>query len=281
MCGRFVLTTSTELLGRLFGVPTWLDSRGRSLGRGMGRVVPELKPRYNIAPSQDVAIIRAQPQPEGPPTREIALARWGLIPSWASEPDIGIRTINCRCETADTKPAFRMSFRTRRCIVPADAFYEWQARGRGPKQPMCITIRPASPDSPSVFGMAGLWDRWERREGENPAVAIESCTILTTAANAFMQTIHDRMPVILRPTDYDAWLDLDTSKPAALDSLRTMCRPYPPELMAAHPVSTFVNSPRIDDPRCAQPIDPGDEFAGPGNDAQKDNQPGLFGPAGG
>ena len=210
--------------------------------------LPEFGPRYNIAPSQDIPVVRVAAEGGRMPVRELVLVRWGLIPGWAGEPDIGLHTINARCETADTKPAFRASFKRRRCLVPADGFYEWKAMPGGKKQPYHITARPASgmAPSPTLFAMAGLWDRWEPKEG---GAAIESCTILTTAANDFMAGIHNRMPVIVRPEEWGRWLDPEEDP----RRLKELCRPYPAHLHAAMAVSRLVNSPRNETPLCLQP----------------------------
>jgi len=167
--------------------------------------------------------------------------RWGLIPSWASDPAIGNRMINARAETAPDKPAFRAAFRRRRCLVAADGFYEWQRSGRG-KQPYFFRTR-----DDRLFAFAGLWESWEGADH----LAIESCTILTTEAGEPVLPIHDRMPVILAPGDYDRWLDPAVQRP---DALRPLLRPYPPEAMMGSAVGPHVNNPIHDDPRCIEPI---------------------------
>ncbi len=201
-----------------------------------------LQPRYNIAPSQDVAVVRAAAN-----GRRFSMLRWGLIPSWAKDPAIGHKLINARSETAAEKPSFRSAFRHRRCLIPADGFYEWQ-RGGGTRQPWLFGLRNGAP-----FAFAGLWERWtvpagvpltgslaERRPGD----AVETCTILTAAANATVAPVHGRMPVILPPDSYSPWLSGD-DVPLA---------PYPAAEMTAHPVSTLVNRPANDDPRCVEAI---------------------------
>jgi putative SOS response-associated peptidase YedK len=221
MCGRFTLRRSGEVVSEAFGLP---DS-------------PDLVPRFNIAPAQPVAVVRRNSQADG---RELAYLRWGLIPAWADDASIGDRLANARSETAATKPSFRHAFRSRRCLVVADGFYEWQ-RTNGRKQPYFVGLQSDRP-----FGMAGLWERWEK--GGEP---VESCTILTTDANELMKPIHERMPVILPPDLYDLWLDArcqDTEK------LATLLRPYPSQDMTAYRVSTVVNNPKNDVPQCVEAI---------------------------
>jgi len=222
MCGRFTLFEADTILSKEFGVPGF----------------PSLSPRYNIAPSQPVAVVRASPAGSG---REIALLRWGLIPSWSKDPAIGNRLINARAETAREKPSFRNAFRRHRCLIPTNGFYEWQRQERG-KQPYFVRMRDKR-----LFALAGLWDRWESPvEG-----VIETCTLLTTTANAVLAPIHDRMPVIVPPTEYGRWLD-----PALLntDSLAPLLGSFPPEDMYAFPVSPRVNAPTIDDESCMTPL---------------------------
>jgi putative SOS response-associated peptidase YedK len=215
MCGRFTLFDATPVLSREFGVPIRFD----------------IAPHYNIAPSQKVAVVRNRPDDGG---RELALLRWGLVPSWAKDPSIGARMINARAETAHEKPAFRNAFRSRRCLVPASGFYEW--RKQGPvKQPYHISLLERR-----VMAMAGLWDRWKGEEGS----PIESCTILTTDANELIAPLHDRMPVIISPENYDSWLNPSIRDPAAPAPLLAPC---PPEKLIAHPVSRRVNDPSVDD----------------------------------
>jgi putative SOS response-associated peptidase YedK len=222
MCGRFTLFEPDKVLAREFGVSDF----------------PPRSPRYNIAPSQPVAAVRATPAGSG---REIVLLRWGLIPSWSKDPAIGNRLINARAETAREKPSFRNAFRRHRCLIPASGFYEWQRQERG-KQPYFVRMRDERP-----FAFAGLWDRWESPDES----VIETCTILTTAANAVLAPIHDRMPVILPPTEYARWLD-----PALLntDSLAPLLVPFPPEEMLAFPIGMRVNAPSVDDEGCIVPL---------------------------
>jgi putative SOS response-associated peptidase YedK len=222
MCGRFTLFEPDKILAREFGVSDF----------------PPGSPRYNIAPSQLLTAVRTTPTGSG---REIALLRWGLIPSWSKDPAIGNRLINARAETAREKPSFRNAFRRHRCLIPASGFYEWLRWEHG-KQPYFVRMRDSHP-----FAFAGLWDRWESPDEG----AVETCAILTTAANDVLAPIHDRMPVILPPGEYDRWLDpslLDT------DSLAPLLVPFPPEEMLAFPVSPRVNAPSTDDEGCIAPL---------------------------
>jgi putative SOS response-associated peptidase YedK len=197
-----------------------------------------MQPRYNIAPTQPVAAVRAS---SGANSREMALLRWGLIPFWAKNINMGARMINARSETVADKPAFRAAFRRRRCLVVADGFYEWQ-KVNGAKQPFYIHLQDGK-----AFGIAGLWERWEGAEG----TAIESCTLLTTVPNELVRAVHDRMPVILAPEDYGLWLNPDIQ---SVEDLAPLLRPYPESEMLAYPVSRWVNSPRNNDPRCIEPL---------------------------
>ncbi len=202
-----------------------------------------LRPRYNVAPSQDVAVVRADDH-----GRTLAMLRWGLIPAWAREPNIGYKLINARSETAAQKPSFRAAWRNRRCLIPADGFYEWKREGKT-RQPWLFEMRDAAP-----FAFAGLWEQWRIPEGaaltgslaeRSPGDAVETCTILTTAANGTVTPVHGRMPVILPRDAYGPWL-AGEEVPLA---------PYPADAMTAHPVSMHVNRPANDDPACVQPVD--------------------------
>jgi putative SOS response-associated peptidase YedK len=166
--------------------------------------------------------------------------RWGLVPSWADDPSIGNRLINARAETAASKPAFRAAMRQRRCLVVADGFYEWQRTGKQ-KIPHMVRMRDDRP-----FGFAGLWETWE---GPNHS-AVESCTLLTTEANQVVRPIHDRMPVIIAPSDYERWLDPTVTN---AEKIAPLLRPYPSNEMTAYTVSPLVNSPTNDDARCVEP----------------------------
>jgi putative SOS response-associated peptidase YedK len=222
MCGRFVRRTPVTDLAKFFHFPD-------------GEPEP---PRYNVAPTQLVAAVRA---PEAVAKRELAWLRWGLIPSWADDPKIGNRLINARAETAAAKPSFRSAFRHRRCLIVADGFYEWQKTG-AKKVPHYFHMKDNGP-----FAFAGLWEHWEDPDdGE----IVESCTILTTEANELLRVYHDRMPVILASADYSCWLDPAARKPEAVQPL---LRPYPGEAMTSHPVSPLVNNPRNESPKCLEP----------------------------
>jgi putative SOS response-associated peptidase YedK len=195
--------------------------------------------RYNIAPTQEVVVVRADPA-EG--RRSAALMRWGLIPSWSKEGATGPPMINARSETLAEKPTFRTALRSRRCLIPADGFYEWQQSpggGRGKKQPFYIHRTDGGP-----LAFAGLWETWS---GSGGGPAIESCTIVTTAANATLRELHDRMPVVLAPGDYSLWLDPSVAEPARLSHLLAPCGE---DELVAEPVSTHVNRVANDDPRC-------------------------------
>ncbi len=254
MCGRYSLTTPMEAVRQLFDFPER----------------PNLAMRVNIAPSQDVAAVRRGEEGVGQGSgtgRHFVWLRWGLIPSWAKEPGIGNRMINARAETLAEKPAFRAAFRRRRCLIPADGFYEWQTE-RGRKQPYRIALASGAP-----FAFAGLWERWEGPKGGVGAEgAVESCTIVTTEANARLRTLHHRMPVILAPEAYDLWLDPAT--PGA--QVQALLRPAPSEWFTAYRVSPKINSPANDDPALIEPLD---EAAGADEAAEApdpDSQPRLL-----
>jgi len=202
---------------------------------------PAFSPRYNIAPSQNVPVVRMA---EAGGERECVLMRWGLVPSWAKEGSFNFSTINARAETMSEKPTFRNSFKRRRCLVPADGFYEWKATAEKHKQP--FVIRPVDGKS---LAFAGLWDRWHSSAGE----ALESMTIVTTAANDMMRPLHERMPVILPPEHYALWLDPACQKTALLSSLLMPC---PNELLCLTPVSRYVSNARNEGPRCLETATP-------------------------
>lgn len=218
MCGRFTLRTSARAIAEHFGLAD----------------APHLEPRYNIAPTQSVPVVRLDTSDD----RELAMMHWGLIPSWAKDPKIGNRQINARSETAATMPSFRSAFKWRRCLVVADGFFEWKGP-KGQKQPYLIDL------GGGPFAFAGLWERWVSNDDR-----IESCTVLTTVPNNLMETLHDRMPVILSPSDYDSWLG-----PEKLDRLESLLCPYPSEEMRVYPVSKAVNRPTNDAPECVEPIE--------------------------
>jgi putative SOS response-associated peptidase YedK len=222
MCGRFTLTVDPLSLQQAF---PWA-------------VIPDdLFPRYNIAPSQPVAVI--------PNTGDntVSMYKWGLIPSWAKDPSIGDRMINARAESLAEKPSFRNAFRRRRCLILADGFYEWkQNPDMKSKQPVYIRLKDNQP-----FAFAGLWELWNSPDGSE----IRSCTIITTQPNSLLETIHSRMPVIL-PTDaYQRWLAVDDTQPAHLNDLLV---PYQASDMIAYPVSRMVNSPEMESPELIKPV---------------------------
>lgn len=221
MCGRFEIHSTLEIIAKIFKIdPGTFD----------------IKPNYNIAPSQDVAVVMNDGKKNC-----LASCHWGFVPAWCKELKTGYRMINARAETASEKPAFRAAFRRRRCLVVADGFYEWQRAGAG-KQPYFIRMRDDRP-----FGFAGLWESWEGPDHS----AVESCTILTTEANPAVRPIHDRMPVILAPAEYSRWLDPALQRP---EELRGLLRPYAPEAMMAYAVDRYVNHPGNEGPRCIEPL---------------------------
>ncbi|MDH3647336.1 MAG: SOS response-associated peptidase [Gammaproteobacteria bacterium] len=222
MCGRFAFYSPAEAVTRIFDV----------------QAPPEIEPRYNIAPTQFVPIVRADE--EG--TRGISMLRWGLVPFWAKDKSIGNRMINARAETLAEKPAFKNSFRKRRCIVPANGFYEWKKQG-SIKQPYFIGFGGDEP-----FGMAGLWARW--RDKTNNDETLESFTIVTTIPNEAVSALHDRMPVILAPDSFSAWLAPDEND---VDKLQKLLVPVPAESISIWPVSRRVNDPRNEEPDLVRP----------------------------
>jgi putative SOS response-associated peptidase YedK len=222
MCGRFALYTDPIALAKKFQTENLLD----------------LQPSYNVAPSQTIPIIRNE---QG--HRLFALAKWGLIPSWAKDIKIGYNTINARADTVAEKPSFRSAFQHRRCLIPADGYFEWQETvGSKTKQPWYISLKSQEP-----IALAGLWEHWQGKDGS----VIESCTIIVTAGNELMQPIHDRMPVILSPKTWDTWLDTTNNNKQGLQTLLTQ---YPSDEMTAWRVSTQVNSPRHNDRNCIIPL---------------------------
>lgn len=223
MCGRFSQAADARALVEQFRLAAEPE---------------EIRPRWNVAPTQDVAVVRLEDGAQ----RRLAFLRWGLIPFWAKDEKIGYRTINARSETVFEKPAYRAAVRQRRCLVPATGFYEWKKEGKG-KVPHFVRMQDGRP-----FGIAGLWERWEPPAGET----VESCTLLTTTPNALLKPVHDRMPVILPPEDYDLWLDPAVQE---RDRLEPLLRAFPPDAMEAFPVSRRVNNPRADDATLVQPAD--------------------------
>lgn len=222
MCGRFTLTVDPADLQEI--VP--------------GLVITDrYSPRYNIAPTQPVAVIVNDPQPK------LYYFIWGLIPSWSKDPQIGSQLINARAETLTEKPAYRNAFRQRRCLIPADGFYEWRTiPGERIKTPYYVHMKDGQP-----FAFAGLWEIWRKLEGSE----VRSCTIVTTEPNDLIRPIHNRMPVILSPEHYATWLN---PQYANLENLRSLLIPYPHDTLEAYPVSRLVNSPENDKPECIRPV---------------------------
>ena len=198
-----------------------------------------LEPRYNIAPTQPVPVVRQHPSE---PIRQLSLMGWGLIPSWAKDPSVATSTINARAETAATKPAFRDPLRLRRCLIPADGFYEWKRTGTF-KQPFCFEVNDGE-----LFAFAGLWDGWKDASGR----WIKTCSILTTTPNAVTSAVHDRMPVILGSDHYDLWLEQGIRNGAAAVEL---LKPYDARLMQCFAVSNRVNHVGNDDEECSRPVE--------------------------
>jgi putative SOS response-associated peptidase YedK len=221
MCGRYSITTPVEGLRQLF----------RFTGPALN-----LQPRWNVAPTQQAPVVRLAK--DG--SRELRMLHWGLVPFWAKDDKGGARMINARGETVAEKPAFREAFKARRCLVPVDGFFEWETLGDSPsKQPLLFRMADGKP-----FAFAGLWERWHPRDGGAP---LETFTIVNTAANEIMAQYHDRVPIVLAPEDYAAWLD-----PAA--DARPLLKAPPSEWFTATRVSTRVNSVRNDDPECIAPL---------------------------
>lgn len=215
MCGRFTLRTPLNVLMRQFNLSAQTEW--------------QLPLRYNIAPTQDIAVIVATEQ-----GRELEMMRWGLIPSWSKDPSSGPPLFNARSETVAEKPSFRTALKRRRCLIPADGFYEWKKEGKL-KLPFYIRRSDEQP-----FAFAGLWEQWQDTR---------SCTILTTTPNELMKPLHDRMPVILSPNDYDIWLDAEANEPAKLSYLY---EPFPASELIATPVSTIVNNAKHEGPQCIE-----------------------------
>ena len=233
MCGRYTQLMPWSELVELYRVTAGAAA------------APNLAPRYNICPTQDVPVVRAGAGTGtgGRAGREIVMVRWGLVPAWSKDTAMGSRLINARAETVAEKPSFRGAYKSRRCLIPADGFYEWRQQGDGPKQPYRITLSGGAP-----FAFAGLWERWEKAPDGK---ALRTCTIVTTAANPFLRPIHHRMPVILDAAGHDAWLDAATPP----DTLAALLVPYG-GAMEAHAVGTRVNNPRNDDAACVAPPGP-------------------------
>lgn len=220
MCGRYTLTANIDTISQRFK----LDAHGL-----------KIEPRYNIAPSQEAPVIVVE---DG---KVLKMMRWGLIPSWAKDESIASKTINARAETLYHRPSFKKSLTEKRCLVPADGFYEWKKEGRK-KIPIRFVLK-----NRDVFAFAGLWDTWRNQRGE----LIFSFTIITTQANDLIRPIHDRMPVILKREYEELWLDPEVND---VDKLLSLLIPYPPEMMEAYRVSSLVNSPKEDSPECIKPV---------------------------
>jgi len=233
MCGRYRLSRRKQIVEKYFESVS--DDRDWS-------------PRYNIAPTQPVPVVRQNPEK---PIRELSLMRWGLIPSWARDPSGAASMINARSETASIKPAFADALKHRRCLIPVDGFYEWKRNGKS-KQPFCFEVNDGA-----LFAFAGLWDRWKEARG----TWVTTCSILTTTPNAVTSTVHDRMPVILDPDVYDLWLDPGMRK---VDAVCELLKPYDASQMRSYPVSHRINHVANDDEECARRV----EIA--------EAQPGLF-----
>jgi len=223
MCGRYTLSAPSDLIEDLMELEESI----------------ELQPRFNIAPTQEAPVVL---QRDSSASRRLETLRWGLVPFWAKDRSIGDRMINARSETVVEKPAFRASFKRKRCLVVADGFYEWQVTG-GPKQPFFFRLTSREP-----FAMAGLWDRWDKGADGS---SLETFAILTTEPNSVVEPVHKRMPVILERADYAAWLDPDGQD---TDRLQEFLVPYPHTEMEGIPVSTYVNNPANQGPRCVEPI---------------------------
>jgi putative SOS response-associated peptidase YedK len=224
MCGRFRLSRRKQIIEEHFDTADWQD---------------DWSPRYNIAPTQPVPVIRQHPKE---PVRQISTMGWGLVPHWAQDASVAARTINARSETAAEKPAFRDPIRFRRCLIPADGFYEWKRTGTS-KQPFCFEVKKGE-----LFAFAGLWDGWKNTEGQ----WIKTCSILTTTPNAVTSAVHDRMPVILDPDTYDLWLDPGMQDAAVVSEL---LKPYDARFMRSYPVSTRINHVANDDEECSRHVE--------------------------
>ena len=218
MCGRYTLRTPVDTLVQQFEIDEHPSS---------------ITPSYNIAPTQRVAAVIAE---NG--KRKLEMLHWGLIPSWAKDPEVGNKMINARAETVAEKPSYRKAFKERRCLILTDGFYEWQKTDSG-KQPYYIRMEDDSP-----FAFAGLWESWQNGH------EIRSCTIITTSPNEVAAQVHNRMPVILHPEDYEMWLDPDFDE---REPLTTLLKPFPAEAMEAYPVSRKVNRPANNDPGVIEP----------------------------
>jgi putative SOS response-associated peptidase YedK len=224
MCGRYRLSRRKQIIEEQFETQPWDD---------------DWSPRYNIAPTQPIPVIRQHPKE---PVRQISLMRWGLVPHWAKDASGAASTVNARSETVATKPAFRDPLKFRRCLIPADGFYEWKKTPTS-KQPFCFEVNGGE-----LFGFAGLWDGWKDATGK----WIKTCSILTTIPNSVTSAVHDRMPVILARESYDLWLDPGMTNVQVVSEL---LKPHNARLMRCYPVSTRVNHVANDDEECSEPVE--------------------------
>jgi len=228
MCGRYTLHHQAEEVAERFGAAP---------------IIELAPPRFNIAPSQVVpVIIQGDWQTDH---REMVGCKWGLVPFWAKDPAIGNKLINAKAETLAEKPSFKHALAKRRCLVPADGFYEWQKKGKAPSQPMYIRRRDGG-----LFAFAGLWEEWKAPDGEK----LRTCTIITTEPNELISQFHHRMAVILRPEEEDAWLDLKNGPADVLPLLKPYDAPDAEDALEAFPVSRAVNSPSFEDAACIAPL---------------------------
>ena len=224
MCGRYRLSRRKQIIEEQFDCDPWEG---------------DWNPRYNIAPTQPIPVVRQHPKE---PVRQVSLMKWGLVPTWAKDASGAGGMINARAETAAEKPAFRDPMRFRRCLIPADGFYEWKKMGTS-KQPFCFEVHEGE-----LFAFAGLWDGWKNPEGQ----WIKTCSILTTTPNALTSTVHDRMPVILDPSSYDLWLDPGMNN---VDAISELLKPYDSNPMRSYPVSTRINRVENDDEECCRRVE--------------------------
>lgn len=235
MCGRLTLTRSGDEIAAYFAEAMTLLAAGEGAREPDGRA---LRPRFNVAPSRDVLTL-VPVEDAAPAAADFAWKRWGLVPSWAKDASIGNRTFNARAETVAEKPSFRAAFKRRRCLVAADGFYEWRPKNRD-HRPFHFT-----PVRTPLLAFAGLYESWTGEGGE----VVDSCTVITTEANADLEGVHHRMPVVLDPADYAGWIE----PAASADALRAMLRPAPAGTLGRQPVTRYVNDPRHDDSRCLAP----------------------------
>ncbi len=225
MCGRYRLSRRKQIVEEYFDIGDWHD---------------DWSPRYNIAPTQPVPVIRQHPKE---PLRQVSFMKWGLIPNWAKDPSIATGMINAKAETAATKPAFRDPLKFRRCLIPADGFYEWKRTATN-KQPFCFEVNEGE-----LFAFAGLWDGWKDASGN----WIKTCSILTTTPNAITSAIHDRMPVIIDRDKYDLWLDPGMTNVQVVSEL---LKPYDAQMMRSYPISSRINHVANDDEDCSRHVEP-------------------------